>query len=143
MKPCYKVLLLCAVAVLAACAAQTNTRPKANRAVAPEEAVAQRIQERWDLLIAKEYGKAYEYLTPGSRAVMTKDAYIRKLLAVRLKWQEAKIMRVTCEEQDHCDALVSVSSLVRMPQLQGDVLVPSPSSEQWVYSGGEWFVVQN
>lgn len=143
MKSCYRILLLCIVVMLAACAAQTGTRPTTGATLAPEEAVARRAQERWDLLIAKEYGKAYDYLTPGTREVTAKDAYIRKLLMVRVKWQDAKVIRVTCDEPDHCAALVSVNSLVRMPQLKDETLVPSPSNEQWILSGGEWFVLQD
>lgn len=135
------ILISAATALLAACGASTPERPASK--LTPEEAVAQRAKERWDLLIAKEYGKAYEYLTPGSRAVTTKEAYIRKLLVVRLKWQSARVVRVTCEEPDHCDAVVSVNSLVRLPQLQDEMLVPSPSHEQWIRSAGGWFIVQN
>lgn len=137
-----RLFLISAItALLVACGTNTPERPATK--LTPEEVVAQRAKERWDALIAKDYGTAYEYLTPGSRALMTREAYIRKQLMVRLKWQNATVVRVACDEPDHCDVVVSVSSLVRLPQLPDDVLVPSPSKEQWLRSNGQWFVVQN
>lgn len=139
MKSCYRILLLCIALMLAACTAQIGTRPTAGATLAPEEAVARRAQERWDLLIAKEYGKAYDYLTPGTRTVMDRDVYARKVAAAQVRWHSVEINNVSCEEDDHCTAFVDLKSRVKIPQIGNEMIVPTPVKEQWIRTEDQWY----
>ena len=55
------------MAVLGGCAA-LDARP-------PEEVLKQRAQNRWDAVVKSDFKAAYEYLSPGSRAVLTSEGY--------------------------------------------------------------------
>ncbi|MEJ5207643.1 hypothetical protein [Denitratimonas sp. CY0512] len=135
-----RLILISAVTVLlAACGASTPERPGSK--LAPEEAVAQRAQERWDAIIAKDYARAYEYLTPGTRATTPYEGYARRLLGgVAIRWTKADVDRVECTEPGVCEAKVYITYLVRPAQMgTGNLEGYSPVYEKWLRSDdGQW-----
>lgn len=132
------ILISAATALLAACGASTPERPGSK--LAPEEAVAQRAQERWDAIIAKDYARAYEYLTPGTRATTPYEAYAKKLAASTLIWSAAQVEDVVCDEPEVCRATVYITFTLRSPPVafQG-VSTETPLNERWLQSAGEWY----
>jgi hypothetical protein len=136
-----KTLLLAAIAtLLAACGATAPEKKSVASKLSPEEAVALRAKERWDLIIAKEHRKAYEYLSPGTRVTTPVDAYVRRLLGTQVRWFDASVETVICEEPDVCKARVKLSYKVRTPMMGiSEMEASSPVTESWLLSDGQWY----
>jgi hypothetical protein len=115
-----------ALAVLAACAG-IGTR-------APEDAVHQRAQARWDALLNGDFHAAYEYLSPGSKSVQSEKGYIEELR--KGFWKSAKVQKVQCRSNEACDAEVAVEY-----EYQG-MRTRTPVRESWVREGSEWWYVK-
>jgi hypothetical protein len=99
-----------------------------------EEAVQVRAQQRWDALVKGDTEAAYRYLSPGSRAVMTYEAY-RGSVRVGF-WKAAKVEKVTCASAESCAAQVEIEYEFRGSRLK------SPLVETWVKQDAEWWFVQ-
>ncbi|MBL0039168.1 MAG: hypothetical protein IPP36_12025 [Nitrosomonadales bacterium] len=67
--------------------------------VEPQKMVAQRAAARWEALMQKDFAKAYSYLSPGTRDVMSLDLYRAKIRGGI--WKKANVDTVSCE-QDQC-----------------------------------------
>jgi hypothetical protein len=97
-------------------------------------AVKERAQARWDALVKGDTRTAYQYLSPGSRAVTTPEAYetsIRKGF-----WRSAKVDSVTCASKDSCTAQVTIEY-----EFQGR-RTTTPLRETWIREGSEWWYLQ-
>lgn len=97
-------------------------------------AVKERAQARWDALLKGDTGTAYKYLSPGSRAVTTQEAYdasIRKGF-----WRSAKVDSVRCASKDNCEAQVTIEY-----EFQGR-RTTTPLRETWIREGSEWWYLQ-
>jgi len=114
------------VVLLAGCAA-LDPRP-------PEEVLKERVQQRWDALVKSDFRAAYQYLSPGSRAVMTPEGYASSLRAGF--WKAAAVDRVICEKPDVCDAHVIIEYEFRGSRIK------TPLKETWIKEGSSWWFVQ-
>ena len=122
------------VALLAACASTTGQF--VSEQSPPEvknEVVSARATERWKALMRGDLTAAYEYLSPGSRAVMSLDVYKGKHKIGM--YRAAKVESVACEA-DVCT--VKISLTYDFKRTKGIV---TPLSEKWVISDGRaWYV---
>ena len=134
-----RFLLTAVLAVfLAACG--TIGTPRTEVPQTPEEAITQRTQERWKLIVAGDFTSAYDYLTPGARAVMSLDAYAGRLGMAQIKWTGATVDWVKCEDADTCQAQVAVDTLITVPGTgQGQVPGQTKLVESWLRSDGQWY----
>ena len=101
---------------------------------APEEAVKERAQARWDALVKGDVKTAYEYFSPGSRegySLQSYEASIRKGF-----WKKAEVKQVKCESSDRCQADVTIEY-----EFMGR-RTPSGLQEAWIREGGNWWVVR-
>ncbi len=107
----------------------------------PEEAVAERAQERLDLLIAQDYEAAYEYLSPGYRSGVTLNDYQRRMLRQRMQWTDATVTQSDCSE-DACKVRISMAYAV-YGAVPGVSRFDSKavSTEDWVRSSGQWYFI--
>src|SRR2546423_15188259 len=90
----------CAVltaAILGGCASAGSARSE-------KDVVAQRAQERWDLLVKNDFAGAYRYLSPGSRQIVPPDAYSGEFR--RGFWSGAKVDQVSCATAEACGIAV-------------------------------------
>lgn len=141
-------LLLTALAALAlaACSGTSPTRKsgaETTPAAAPgsaEAAVAQRAQERWQALISKDFRKAYQYLTAGTRTTTPEDAYVRRMANVNIRWTGSEVTEVVCEDAEVCRATVKINYTVR-PDHMGmpDMEASAPVYERWLLGDGQWY----
>ncbi|HET9049991.1 MAG TPA: hypothetical protein VFN29_13660 [Chiayiivirga sp.] len=139
------LLILIIAATMVACSATGPTKPATDVAAgAPtgsaEEIVSHNAKARWDALVAKDVAKAYGYLTPGTRAAQSKEAYSIQLMSATINWTGANVTGVKCEDENVCSATVMVTYKVAgaapgMGQVEGF----APVVEKWLHSGGEWF----
>ncbi len=100
----------------------------------PEEAVKARAQARWNALVKGDLKAAYAFLSPGSRAITTQEAYGA---SVRTGfWKSAVVERAACDAPQACEAQVSIEY-----EYQGQ-RVKTPLRETWIREGTDWWFVQ-
>ena len=120
-----------AIAALGLAIAGCASVPSAKTA---EQIVVERSQGRWDSLVKGDLEAAYRYLSPGSRAVVSPEAFkdsIRKGF-----WQSAKVQKAVCATADSCEAHVAIEYVVRGAK------VATPLTETWIRQDAEWWFVQ-
>lgn len=138
-----RILLLAALAALmSACGTTGSSRTQTPET--PEEAIARRALERWNLIVAGDYVAAYQYLTPGAKAVMSQDAYTGRLSLAQISWTGATVEWVKCEDADTCQAQVAVDTLITVPGVGGGK-TPGQTTlvESWLRSGDGWYFLPN
>ena len=123
---------------LAACATTAPIKPAAN--LSPEAAVTQRITERWQHIMDKDYKAAYEFMTPGTRAVMPYADYEKRMGQAQIRWMGSTVKQVNCEDAQTCHAEVQLDILVLFPGGGiGQTKTISVVDENWLKSGGQWY----
>ena len=103
--------------------------------------VEKRAQDRWNFLIARQAEKAYDYLTPGTREIQTRENYAASMNSRPVKWTAAKFNRKECDA-DRCKVYIDVSYSVVAPgtgAMGKPMESTSTQSETWVYVENEWF----
>lgn len=131
-----KILIaFCLAAFLAACA----TAPRA-----PLQTVEERAQARWDLMLGKQYGEAWEYYTPGYRETVERDVFAQNLGQRPVRWLEAAVQGADCEEEDRCTVRAQIRYDVPSARYGMDQMVNTRTiQETWIRVGGEWWYVSN
>lgn len=100
----------------------------------PEQAVKERAQARWDALVRGDTKAAYQYMSPGSRSIITPEAFdasIRKGF-----WKSAVVDKVECGSPQSCDALATIEY-----EFQG-MRTKTPLRETWIREGSEWWYLR-
>jgi len=124
---------LCASLVLAACASLGGK--------APQDQVRQRASERWQALVAGDFTKAYNYSTPGYRAVVNADAF-RGRHGTAVKWVGSEVVSVKCPEATRCLANIRLEVQPLLGGRFGDK-IDTHIDETWLLEDGQWWVFQS
>lgn len=119
-------------ALLSGCA----TAPQTN-----DEIVAERVQARWDAVLARDYETAYSFYSPGFRSTRSVADLEINLRLQRVRWTNAAYRDLSCTG-DSCTVRVDLTYKVGSP-------VPGVDTwngfdlieEQWVRTGGEWWYI--
>jgi hypothetical protein len=119
------------VVALAACAAMPG-------AASPEDAVKARAGERWVFLLKGDLNGAYEYMSPGSKALMSLERY--KKSVVMGIWTGAKVQSATCQA-DICKVIVAVAYQVKARGVRKAVASERALTETWRRESGQWWYV--
>lgn len=99
----------------------------------PRQQVRELAVLRWNALLAGDLARAYEYLSPGTRDVMSLDLYKKKIRTGG--WKKASVDTVLCE-QDRCEVMMVVEYSYR------DIKsIETRLSEVWLQEGGKWWYV--
>ena len=122
----YLVSAAMLVIAIAGCAAM---KPQA-----PEDAVRERAQARWDALVKGDVKAAYAFLSPGSRAVLTSESYASSIRAGF--WKSAQVNRVVCEAAEKCEAHATIEYEYKAQRLK------TPVREIWIREGTDWWYLQ-
>jgi hypothetical protein len=100
----------------------------------PEEVVKERAQARWNALVGGDVKKAYTFLSPGSRAVMSFEQYGP---SIRVGfWKSAVVEKVTCESPQACQAQVTIEYEFQAKRIR------TPLREAWIREGTDWWYLQ-
>lgn len=99
----------------------------------PHRQVRELALARWDALIAGDLARAYEYLSPGTRDVMSLDLYKKKIRTGG--WKKASVDTVSCE-QDRCGVTMVIKYDYRNVKS-----LETRLSEDWLQEGGKWWYV--
>ena len=127
-------LALLAAITLAACAPNP---PKT-----PEETVLARSKAKWEAIFAKDYARAYQYLSPGFRELYSEEAWTRRVKRQPVKWLSADVLSAECTGRV-CKVKVDLQIRVK-PRVPGvpPVEVPAPITENWLMDeDGQWYYV--
>lgn len=125
--------LLAAAVGLAACASPGQLEK-------PEAIVKARAQERVNLLQAKDFTKAYDYLAPSFRALNSVDAY-RSSFGGGASWVDPTVTKVECPDAERCIAEVHLGVLV-VARGFGTKPLPTVLRETWVLQDGKWWFIK-
>ena len=116
-----------AAVILAGCASAGSSR-------SDKDIVAQRAQERWDLLVKNDFTGAYRFLSPGSRQIVpTPDAYSGEFR--RNFWSSAKVDQVSCPTAEACEVEVWIEYQNR------GIKMRTPVREKWIRQDSNWWFV--
>ena len=101
--------------------------------VEPQKMVADLAAARWEALIKGDFAKAYSYLSPGTRDVISLDLY--KARTRGGIWKKANVDSVSCE-QDRCKVLIAIEYGYR------DIKsLETRLDENWLRQDGKWWFV--
>lgn len=100
----------------------------------PELAVKERAQARWDALVKGDTKTAYSYLSPGSREVLSFEAYDASIN--KGFWKSVKVEKVECASSDSCEASGTMEYAFRGKR------IGTSFHETWVRSGSQWWYLQ-
>ena len=131
------VLMALAVSLLAGCASTGSgpqvAAPPANDPDAVRKMVASRADMRWQTLIKGDLEGAYAYLSAGSKAATSIDAYKRKTGG--LAWRRAEVEKVECNGEI---CTVSLQLTYDTEKMKG---IRTPITERWILENGSaWFI---
>ena len=113
------------------------------RSEAPTETLEERAQARWDLVLARDFEAAWEYLTPGFRQTTNRYDYARDMAGRPLRWLSAEVVAQDCEE-DLCKINVLVGyQAIGAPAGMGQMRLSREIEETWIRLDGAWWFVQN
>ena len=119
--------------LLAACAS-LNSEPS-------EDQVRQRATDRWQALVAGDISRAYNYSTPGYRAVVTPEGF-RGRIGSGGSWVGAEIVAVNCSEAVKCVARVRIDFKPILGRRFGDK-ISTHADETWLFENGQWWLFQS
>lgn len=98
-----------------------------------QKAVEKRAQTRWNALIKGDLAAAYEYLSPGTRSMVSLEVYRSKIRPGL--WKKASVESVSCEA-DQCEVVMLVEYSYR------DIkAIESQVKELWLLDAGNWWYV--
>ena len=95
--------------------------------------------QRWDYLIAKQADKAYDFLSPGYRATVTRENYAAGMNNRPVSWESVQYIDQQCGA-DACTVNLKLKYKVLINlhgarKVKGD----SPISERWIKESGRWY----
>ena len=119
---------------------QVETEPRVE-ALGADQLSARRAEERWQALIAWDQEKAYSYLSPGTRQVISLAAYAKKNAMAPLHYEAVVLKSTQCENQV-CTLKVQISYLYQgsVSAARGQEM-SSTITENWIMADGNWFYV--
>lgn len=127
-----RIALACGALALAGCAGLT--KKDEDPSVIQKKAV-----QRWEYLIAGQGEKAYDFLSPGYRATVTREGYANSMRNRPVSWESVSYLDQKCDA-DTCTVRVKLKYKVQvnlhgMRKIAGD----SPVTEKWIKESGHWY----
>lgn len=111
--------------------------------ISDEDAVRQRVQDRWAAIIANEWDQVYEFTTPAYRAAYSKKHFFNRY-GGQITREAFEIQKIEFEDPEHTTAKVrgnlhfSTSGVGPEGIYRGTQLV----DETWVKVDGQWWHVE-
>jgi len=98
-----------------------------------KDVVAEKAQQRWDLLVKNDFAGAYRYLSPAGKQLVTEQAYAGGFR--RNFWTGAKVTDAQCPQADACEVEVTIE------YRQMGLGMKTPLLEKWVRDKSDWWFV--
>lgn len=106
----------------------------------------QRVRERWQTLIDRDFEKTWEYSTPNFKEVFPKQLYVRHF-SYGVEWELTGVEIVNYDGQAAVASVAarvmskSVNPTSRASKLFG--AVPMTITERWILIDGQWWFSTN
>jgi len=106
----------------------------------------QRVRDRWQTLVDRDFEKTWQFSTPNFREVFPRHLYVRSF-SYAVEWE---LTEVEIVNYDGGAAVASVAARVmskpvkqtsRASRLIG--AVPTTMSERWIFIDGQWWYGAN
>jgi hypothetical protein len=120
--------------------------PPAELTEEQRSALEQRVEQRWQALVARDFASAWEYTTPAYRGIFSKQLYVRKF-SYATEWE------LTGLEVVNYDSAAAVASVVVRVMSKPTKLTSSASvaigarprsfRERWILEDGQWWFSVN
>lgn len=105
----------------------------------PADAVAERAQARWKLLIERDFDEAWEYYSPGFRETMDQRDFVYDMERRPVRWRAAQVGGVECEA-DRCTVTTDVTyNVPGAPSGMSRIENSRPVQETWIRAEGAWW----
>ena len=98
-----------------------------------KDIVAERAQQRWDLLVKNDFAGAYGFISPAGRELIKADAYASTLRTGF--WTGAKVDHVDCPTAEACEVDVWIEYQYRGLKMR------TPVHEKWIRQKSDWWFV--
>ena len=104
------------------------------------ESLAERAQERWDYLAAREPENAWFYLSRGTREMTPQNQYIKETLVKPVRWTGARFLKQECATPQTCKVYMMVDYKIRS-RLSGVGVIETSQmvEETWIKESGTWY----
>lgn len=122
------------IAVMTSCTGLKHDAKIDTSKLDPKHEVANLASARWDALIQGDLVRAYQYLSPSSRKVMSLDLYKSKIRPGL--WKKASVDSVSCE-RDLCKVVIAIE--YSYGELKS---IKSFAEESWLLENGGWWYIQ-
>ena len=133
-----------ACVLFVACVPVSTPRPESSKNPASsEDVLKQRAEQRWNLLIQRDGAKAWDYLTPGYRATITRDAYAMSMNNRPIRWTSVEATKVSCDQPDNCTVFITVGFDLKVPGTGGTSSSFAPLRERWLQVQNQWYYLPN
>ncbi|MEM6573965.1 MAG: hypothetical protein AAGB27_09920 [Pseudomonadota bacterium] len=113
-------------------------------ATAPDapQTLDERVQDKWDRLVAGDYIAAYEYYSPGYRSVTSLESFLQAMSSRSIPWLGARLRDTGPCEAETCAARVELDYRV-IPRVPGAKPFESTRivHENWIKQNNQWFYV--
>ena len=111
------------IAIAAGCAALDSRDGR--------EVVTQRAKERWDAVIAGDLKKAYGFISPAGRTVLTYEGYEK---SIRKGFHRAaRVTEVRCTGPELCEVTLEIEYEFSGRRMK------TPFFEKWVRQDSQWW----
>lgn len=121
------------VVLLGALAGCAGLLTKDSPAEVKEQAARERSQARWALIVGKETGRAYDYLSKASRQVISRTDFVDRVS--RTTFRSATVEKVDCSAEL---CRVNVRYTYDHPMMKG---VANTLQETWILEDGVYVYV--
>jgi len=127
------ILLTLVALLLGACA----VAPKP-----PAETMAQRVQKRWDIVVAGDLKAAYGFFSPALRESVSYESYLQSVLTRTVHWTKGEFREVVGCEDVVCKVRVAIHYEVNgLAPGQGTFKSVRMVIEDWIEVDGIWYFV--
>lgn len=127
-----------AIVSLFGCASQQTPAPGTGQVAAGsvEQQVSARAEARWAAMIAQDFDKAHEFLSPGSKAAYPPDQFKARIHP--LDWRSAKAVSAVCSEET-CTVKLEIAFYHERLKRE----IATMLDETWIKDAGNWGLVFN
>lgn len=125
-----------------------DDKPAAPETLTPELSaqLEQRVRERWQTLVDRDFEKTWAFSTPNFREVFPKHLYVRNF-SYGVEWELTGVEIVNYDGQAAVASVAarvmskSVNPTSRASKLIG--AVPMTVTERWIFIDGQWWYSAN
>jgi hypothetical protein len=106
----------------------------------------QRVRDRFQALVARDFEKVWEYSTPSYRAIFSKQLYAKKFsYAVELQLTGVEVVNYDSDAAVASVVVRVMSKPTKQTSTASMLIGATPSSlgEKWVFSQGQWWFSVN